>query len=414
MQISLQPPTRKCIFLAVCALAAASYLASSAADCIALHLAERPTLANLQRATRIEPMNAENWFRLGRYQFLLNHSPEAAADALRMATFLNPHKARYWLELASAYQTGGDQDAQAASLGRALQVEPRTSTVAWDAGNLYMVMGDSQKALREFRIVLRDDPHMAPVVLPMCWRLSRDTDSYRLPPDPQVYFALLDFLVARKETAATEKVWNQLALLHQPLERRRAFDLIRFLISQQEVDQAATVWKQCASLCGLQAYQPSADNLVINPNFSLDVLNNGFDWLYTKSQDVSLAVDPLQTHAGHRSLLIDFDASTLDEAGIKQLIPVRPGTSYDFSAYFKVEDLRGAGGPRFALSDAYANSTIFASDALIGSHAWKQVQGSFTTGPDTKLLALQVQHVPAGDAIRGKLWISDISLSPAH
>ena len=413
MQIPLQSP-KKYIFLTVCFLAAALYLASSAADFIALHISERPTLTNLQRATRIVPGNAENWFRVGRYQLLLNHSPEEAANALRMATSLNPHKARYWLELASARQAEGDQSAQTLALQHALQVEPRTPTVAWDAGNLYMVMGDSEKAFQEFRIVLRDDPHMAPAVLPMCWRLSRDTDSYHLPPDPQVYFALLDFLVARQETAEAEKVWNRLALLRQPLERTRAFDFIRFLIAQQEIDQAATVWKQCASLCGLQAYQPSADNLIINGDFSLDVLNNGFDWLYTKSQDVSLAVDPLQTHAGHRSLLIDVDARTLEEAGIKQLIPVRQGTSYEFSAYFKVENLQGAGGPRFALSDAYANSTIYASDALTSSEAWKQVQGSFTTGPDTKLLALQVQRVPVGDAIRGKLWISDISLSPVH
>jgi hypothetical protein len=413
MQISLHPPARKYFFLTFCVLAAAWLIWSAALDCAASYFADKADSVNLQRAIRLQPRNAEYQFRLGRYESLADREPESAVKALQHATFLNPHKARYWLELASAYQVSGNQDAQLAAMERGTAADPRTPSVAWDAGNLYMVMGDTEKALHEFKLVLDHEPTMASAVLPMCWRVNSDIDILLngfLPPNPDVYFAFLDFLVSKKETVAAEKVWNQLASLQRPLQRQRAFEFIRFLLNQQEVEAASKVWQQCGALCGLQAYQPSSDNLVVNSNFDRDVLNAGFDWQYVKSRDVSLALDPSQTHDGHRSLLIDFNARSLNDAGIRQFIPVQPATSYDFFGYFKEENLEGAGGPRFALVDSYSNEVIYASDTLSPSDSWKQVNGTFTTGSTTKLLALLVQHAPSEDAIRGKLWISDLRL----
>ena len=153
---------------------------------------------------------------------------------------------------------------------------------------------------------------------------------------------------------------------------------------------------------------------MVNGDFSLPVLNGGFDWLYEKSPDVSLALDPTESHAGHRSLSIAFDSRGLEDAGIWQLIPVEPNTEYEFSAYFKSEDMQGAGGPRFLLEDHFSRVSYFASEELKDTDTWKQVEGTFSTGPDTKLLTLRIQRVPAGNAIRGKLWIGGVHLAQRH
>jgi hypothetical protein len=395
----------------------AALIWSAASEFGASYLADRGDALNLQRAVRLEPRNAEYQSRMGQYFSLVDRDPAKAVAALQVATSLNPHKSRYWLQLASAYQVSGNQDAQVEAMERGITSDPRTPNTAWDAGNLYMVMGDTDKALQQFKLVLDHEPTMASAVFPMAWRVNPSVDSYLggyLPPSPDVYFAFLDFLVTKKETAAAEKAWNQLASLGQPLKKQRAFDFIRFLLTQQEVEAASNVWHQCAALCGLEAYQPSASNLVVNGEFAKDVQNAGFDWQYTKLREVSLALDPAQLHDSHRSLLIDFNARSLSDAGIRQLIPVRAALSYEFSGYFKTEKLEGAGGPRFALIDPYSNALVYASDTLAESDSWKQVQGTFTTGPNTKLLALLVQRVPAEDAIRGKLWISDIQIRQAH
>jgi hypothetical protein len=163
----------------------------------------------------------------------------------------------------------------------------------------------------------------------------------------------------------------------------------------------------------LSAYQPSPENRVVNGDFMLAVLNAGFDWTYEKSSDVSLSLDQTESHAGHRSLSIIFDSHGIEDAGIRQLIPVEPNTKYDFSAYFKTQTLEGAGGPRFVLEDRFSGTNYFASDELKDTEIWKQVEGTFRTGADTRLLVLRVQRVPVGNAIRGKLWIGDIRLTPS-
>ena len=198
------------------------------------------------------------------------------------------------------------------------------------------------------------------------------------------------------------------------MQRQHVFDYFRYLIAAREVDQARTVWQQAATPCDLTAYQPTAQNLVINGDFSLNVLNGGFDWLYQKSPQVSLALDPTQSHSGQRSLLIGFDARGIDDAGIRQLIPVHPNASYDFSAYFKAENIQGAGGPRFAIQDVYTGTLYFASEELKDADSWKPVSGAFTVGPNTKLVVLRVQRIPAGSPIKGKLWIDEIRLTEKH
>jgi len=52
-----------------------------------------------------------------------------------------------------------------------------------------------------------------------------------------------------------------------------------------------------------------------------------------------------------------------------------------------------------------------ATGNLIDSNDWKQVNGTLTTGPETSLLMLRLQRLPAGDVIKGKLWIDGVRLT---
>lgn len=414
MQISLQTPARKTLALAVCALMATAFAALAATELLAGYLANRADLASLQRAVRLEPRNADYRFRLGRYLTLAQSSPETVLQSYKAAVDLDPHRSRYWLGLAAAYETTGDREAQQDALEHAIAADPTTPDVAWEAANLYLVRGQTEKALREFRVVLENDSSLTPAALRLCWRISPSVEPLLasvIPPSSQVYFAFLDLLTANQETIAAARVWMQLAQLRQPLEQRRVLEYLRYLIGRREVDQARLVWQQAADLSGLAAYQPSPANLVINGDFSLDVLNGGFDWTYEKLPSVSLALDPTQSHSGHRSLSISFDGPGIEDTGIRQLIPVEPNTAYDFSAYFKSENIQGAGGPRFAIQDAYSENLYLASEDLKDVDFWKQVNGTFTTGPGTKLVALRIQRVPLGSPIKGRLWIDGVRLS---
>ncbi len=413
MQVPLDTRVRKIWFFALSLLLATVYMALVAREFVAAHLASHAELRSLQIAVKMEAGNADYHHELGRYLNLISHNPSAAVEEYKASVGINPHAARYWFDLAGTYQLLGDTEAQRRALEHAIQADPSTPDAAWEAANLYLVQGETDKALQEFRVVLQNDPSFSLAALYLCWRTTPDVDAllqHVIPPRVEAYLAFLDLLASKKETAGAVKVWSALMQLHQRFESWRAFEYVKYLVLQRQVDEARAAWQQIAELWGLSAYLPSSNNLIVNGRFSLNVLNGGFDWQYRKQPNVMLALDPSNFHGGSSSLSIVFDGPGVNDAGIYQLIPAPPNTSYQFSGYFKAGQIEGAGGPRFTIQDLYTNKTYFESDDLKDAEFWKPVNGDFTTGPETKLLVLQVARVPAGSPIRGKLWIDDFQL----
>src|SRR5579862_1426645 len=73
---------------------------------IAEYWADSPNPDQWMRAARWEPANPENWYRLGRYRQLgfENSDLSEAISYYRRATAIDPEPARYWLDLAEAYE----------------------------------------------------------------------------------------------------------------------------------------------------------------------------------------------------------------------------------------------------------------------------------------------------------------------
>ena len=158
MRIALNSPARKISLVLASLLFLAGYIWFAGRAFGGAFFSTRPDLASLQRAVRWQPGNADYRHRLGRYLFLVQRSPEAAVEAYRAAVDLDPHQARYWFDLAGAYQLLGNTEAQKAALERGLMADPTTPDLAWEAGNFYLVQGDTDQALREFRVVMESDP----------------------------------------------------------------------------------------------------------------------------------------------------------------------------------------------------------------------------------------------------------------
>jgi len=403
------------LVVAAAVVLASAYLTLVGRTFLASWFSERVDLSSLQRAARLDTTNADYRNHLGRYYALVVRDPTAAIEPYREAVQLNPHSARYWFDLAAAYQVLGDVANQTSALAHAVETDPTTPDVAWEAANLYLVQGENAKALREFRVVLENDPPLSGPAMQFCWRIEPDVDALLrdvVPNRSEAYIAFLNLLMDKKETAGTAKVWAALMQSRQSFELRYVFSYFRSLILAKDVDQALLVWRQAASRFGLNSYLSSSSNLIVNGNFSLDVLNGGFDWQYQKQQSVTLTLDPSDFHGGRRSLLITFDGPAVRDSGIYQFIPVQPDTSYEFSAYYKNGELEGAGGPHFTIQDFYSQAVLYDSDELKETGFWKSVTGEFTTSPDCRLLLLHVRRLPEGSPIRGKLWVDDFRLVP--
>jgi len=142
----------------------------------------------------------------------------------------------------------------------------------------------------------------------------------------------------------------------------------------------------------------------------MEILNGGFDWMHQKVNGVSLNLDPSETHSGTHSLRITVDGPGIEDAGVRQMVPVEPNARYEFSAFYKAQEMDGAGGPEFAIQDLYRETPLFMSEQLRDSDVWKSEGGGFVTGPETNLIVVRIARVPAGSPIRGKLWIDDFKL----
>ncbi len=413
MEILLNSTLRKRLVLGMGAALCLFYVALAGRLFVASVFSERAELTSLQRAGHLDPGNAEYRDRLGRYYALVARDPGAAIEHYRAALQLNPHSARYWFDLTSAYQVLGDTLNQSQALRHAIEADPTTPDVAWEAANFYLVQGDDEKAVREFRVVLENEPSLATPAMRYCWRIHPDVDELLrdvVPAKSSAYLAFLSLLMTKQETAATAKVWAALMATSESFEFPQVYDYFQFLINHKDVDQARLVWQQAAQRFSLSSYLPTSNNLVVNGNFSLDVLNGGFDWQYQKQPSVNLTLDPSDFHGGHRSLLITFDGPGVTDAGIRQFIAVQPSTVYQFSAYYKSGELEGAGGPHFTIQDAYTQSVVYDSDELKEAGFWKSATGEFTTGENCTLLVLHVRRLPEGSPIRGKLWVDDFRL----
>ena len=414
MKIPFNTPGRRIATVAFGAIIATVYLGLAGSRLAASLLGSQAELSSLQKAAWLDPGEGEYRNHLGRYYDLVARDPASAVIHYKAAVQVNPHSARYWFDLASAYQVLGDTPHQTEAMERAIQADATTPDFAWEGANFYLVQGEMEKALREFRVVIANDPSLAASALQFCWRIQPDVGALLrdvVPARADAYTNFLTLLESKQDTAGTEKVWNALMQTHESFETHHAYDYIRYLVLRKEVDAAVSAWQQTAGRFGYSSYLPSSGNLVVNGNFNLPLLNAGFDWQYQKQSSVGLTLDPSDFHAGRRSLQISFDGPGIVDAGIYQLVAVEPNTTYDFTAYYKSGEIEGAGGPHFTVQDMYSQAVYYESEELKEAGFWKSVNGEFTTPPDCKLIVLHIRRLPAGSPIRGRLSVDDFHIT---
>jgi tetratricopeptide (TPR) repeat protein len=416
MRLTIDSPAKKAALIGGPLLLIVAYASLVTAQFLSGHFARHLNQSSLQRAVLLAPANAEYRDLLGNYLFLVRRSPKAALEYYRSASTLDPNSAHYWFDLSSGYAAVGDANKQLEALNSAVAADPRTPGLAWDAANVFLASGDSARASQELRVVLQNDPSLTSSALRLARRITDTSTILReiMPANPQPYYGLLEMLIADRQSADAAQVWSQLAGLHETLERAPVFEYVRFLIAEHETDQATRVWQQSGNLAGLSAYQPSPQNLIVNGDFGLDILNGGFDWLYTSSTSLSLSLDPTEHHSSHRSLRIQFDGPGFEDAGIKQLVAVVPGKDYEFSAYYKAKNMQGAGGVHLSVLDAYTGEPFFVSEELADADFWKNSAGRFRTKDSTRLVTVEIQRLPPDHPMRGTLWIDGVQLSEVH
>ncbi len=379
----------------------------------AQRLADRSDRISIEKATILEPRNATYHDLLCRSMIFVSREPERAINECRTASELNPYSSSIWLDLAQAYFSVGNNRLSDYAIHKALLVDPTTPDIAWSAANFFLIQGDSSEALKQFAIVLREEPTLSTPVLNICWQSFHDINRIQsiLPPNPEVHLGFIKLLLSTGDVEPARQIWSALIQLKTPFDYHQALFYIDNLLKTRSVDSANDAWKQLSSKSKvLQAYSRSG-NLVMDGSFSEEILDAGFDWRYIPRPQIVVTLDSTAFHSGNRSLMLTYEQSGSD-AGIFQYIAVEPSTRYRLSTWVKSEDLDTANGPSLTLSDAYDNTIYGSTEETIGTTPWHRVETTLETGPETKLLILAVLRRPGETRIQGKLWLDDIKLEP--
>ncbi|HXZ27006.1 MAG TPA: hypothetical protein VEG08_03295 [Terriglobales bacterium] len=413
----MDSPTRKATLATLVLGLCSAYVYVAGRDYAASRLAGSRTAAGLEAASRLEPGDASYADLLGRHYFYATLEVPRAVREFQQATSLNPGVAQYWMDLALAYSASGETAQERAAVERALAADPTTPEVAWDAANFYFALGETAAGLAQLRLVFQYQPWAELDGMQLAWRATRDPARIvrdALPDDPEVRLAFLKFLLQQNEPGAAAQVWDQVSAAGRPFDAKLALPYAQYLLDQKQVDAAQQVWRELAGVDrSFAAYLPSSE-LAVNGGFEHEMLNTGFDWRYQPVAHVSLAIDSSEAHGGEHALMIGFDGGPVREVGLWQLVPVRPGTTYDLSVWSQAREWAGVGGLRVAVEDAFDHTPCGSGELLATTAGWRQSSFSFTTPPQTRLVMVKLVRDPAGEVLAGRFWLDDVSLNPAR
>jgi tetratricopeptide (TPR) repeat protein len=411
MRISLSSPVRKAAFLGGGALLLLLYFGLCFQALVAYWVARTPTIEGFARAATIDPLDSYYPRALGLYY--LDQDQTKATGFFEQALRRDPHSARLWLELATAYSLVRQPEKQRSAVMNALADSPKDVTVEWEAANLLLLGGDNPAGFRLMSDVAAVDPARRESAVQTVFRHAGG-DVFRtlgyLPATTDVRQALFKSLLRDRKYSQADQVWPFLMSTSGTVDRQVAFSYLDSLISRREVSQASAAWQSLTRQdAEIRRHAPS-DGLVANGDFEAPLLNAGLEWRKHLLDGFTLSQQYSVFHGGNSALELEINSDSVQDGGLFQLVPVDPNSHYQLSAFLRAEELESANGIRLAVSDYYTGSTLMLGEELVGSFPWRQTTEEFTTGPDTQLLKLSFGRSPDIGRIRGRLWIDDVRL----
>jgi hypothetical protein len=406
------------------AIALAVILAySGVCNALAAHYAGLNTLEGLERATRLEPSDAANWYLLGRYwQYNLEDpNSEKAIAAYRKSLALDSHSADTWSDLAMAYESEDNSADARDAFVHAKEAYPLSPEVAWRFGNFLLRRGDMDAAFAEIRRAVQVDPKRAAAALALCTRVDPDFERVLervVPPSQQAYLTVIAGLTQEQRTAQALEVWNSLMKLHPHLDLRDSDELLAGLLRKNEMVEAQQVWNDAVAVAGVVRPPDPPGSLVWDGGFESDLTNVGFAWRYAAvANGVQIARDSREKHSGNFSLRLTFNGlRNVDFQDVCQYIAVQPSTSYLFSAWVQTRALSTDQGVRFSLQSLGKRVTPTDwTDDVRGTQLWTPIHLPWRSGAGVRQLQLCINRRPSAkfdSKIGGYAWIDDVVLLP--
>ncbi len=370
----------------------------------------------LLSAVSYDSRNASNNYLLGRYY----HYHSADIDILKAIVYykaslkLNPLQGGCWLDLAKAYRMAGLNDKAEYAINRALNLMPKNPAVMWEAGVLYLLAGDVERSIENFRefIILRPDKQQD--AYDMVWKLPVSSEyilKNLIPSEYAYYKSYLLYLISTNRINETKELWNTIKGLK--IEDEVFIKYIDFMILNNEYEDAETVWNNYVSE-RFKDFAKNANSILWNGSFELDILNGGFDWRISETKGVDVFIDRDIHISGNNALGVMFDGTkNLDITIASQIVRLSPGKHYLLKGYIKTDSLTTQNGIFLAVHGYDCKGFYEKSDILTGTNFWKEIVLEFTVPYECNTVAVKIRRDRSeklDNKISGNAWIDEISL----
>jgi tetratricopeptide (TPR) repeat protein len=417
-------PARRWTATVIAIVAAAWFCYAGGKHALASHYASSSDFRNWERATRIEPENAETWYRLGRFRQLDfdNADNPLAISYYRRAIQLNSRSPYYKLDLAGALETAGNIDEADTNFRAARAAYPISAEVSWKYGNFLLRQNRLPEAYAEIHRAVMEDPSLIPLAVSRVWHSEPDIRlllDQVLPDTPGAYTQALAFLVDAQDPAAALEVWRRLIAKDRHTEWRWAYVLTDMLVAKEKFEDAGTVWREAVEMNPGSTPAYSGNSLVFDGGFENDISGGGFGWRQSDVGGADFDFDADQKHSGNRSARLIFDGSkNLAYQELFQYILVSPATRYHFQGFLRTDQISTESGMRFEILDPKDQQQFdLLTPGETGTRPWTLAQSDFTTGPQTHLILIRLTRKLSerlDNKLRGTVWIDDVSLVPTE
>jgi Flp pilus assembly protein TadD len=423
MILRLSSPAARGLLVLLALALAAAFSYSGIRNTLAVHDAGLNTPEGYERATRLEPDDARNWYLLGRYLQYNLEDPNArrAIRAYQTALSFDVHSADTWLDLATAYESEGDIAAARSGFLQATRTYSLSPEVSWRYGNFLMRRGEMDAAFAEIKHAVEADPKRGAAAFALGMRFEPDVNTVLervLPHTKEAYLSVISALSDQQQIDQALTVWSQLAALHPQLQMSESYPLLEALFHKRKMTEAQLVWTQALAFSGVSRPSDPPGSLVWDGGFEMDIAQGGFTWYYPSfTGGVQITLDRKEKHSGNRSLRLTFNGlRNVNLTDVCQYVAVQPSTSYRFSAWVQTRDVSTDQGVRFGLQSLGESANPIAwTDDVKGTQPWTQVELPWTSGNDVRALHLCAARLPSAkfdSKIRGSAWIDDVALVP--
>jgi len=348
-----------------------------------------------------------NYSGLADFYSILNIKDENEIESLYFKSVsLNPFAVEGWLGLSEHYLQNNDKRNAKTSLNRALDLSNNYPSRLWESSILAMRLGEEEIASENLKKVIISDPERRPRAFETSWILFKDSEliTDKIITDESIV-DYLQFLIRKRDVSESKKVFENIREinLEQNIDDRTFRDYINLLIAHKEIDHAYAEWRN--------KYPLETPDLVWNSGFENDILNYGFDWIINKGNNFEISIDDINNS---KKLRIDFNGEdNLDFRNLYQIVPVEPGSEYDFIFNMETLDITTRNGLGWEIICFNTNELIDKTQFLIGTNSGKDYKKKISIPENCNSIKIILRRYKSNKLdkyINGTIWINKVTL----